>query len=63
LGVIRSKVNDGQVTGPIRPDKVSPSCPATTTASANASETEPAKLLVVFVVDTNETELTVAFEN
>jgi len=26
--------------------------------SANASETEPAKLLAVFVVDTNETELT-----
>ena len=27
--------------------------------SANASETEPAKLLAVFVVDTNETELTI----
>ncbi len=26
--------------------------------SANASETEPAKLLAVFVVDTQETELT-----
>ncbi len=26
--------------------------------SANASETEPARLLAVFVVDTNETELT-----
>ena len=26
--------------------------------SANASETKPAKLLAVFVVDTNETELT-----
>ena len=27
--------------------------------SANASETQPAKLLSVFVVDTNETELTI----
>jgi quercetin dioxygenase-like cupin family protein len=29
--------------------------------SANASETKPAKLLAVFVVDTNETELTTPF--
>ena len=29
--------------------------------SANASETKPAKLLAVFVVDTNETELTIPF--
>ena len=29
--------------------------------SANASETEPAKLLAVFVVDTNETALTIPF--
>ena len=31
--------------------------------SANASETKPAKLLAVFVVDTNETELTTPFGN
>ena len=31
--------------------------------SANASETKPAKLLAVFVVDTNETELTIPFRN
>ena len=31
--------------------------------SANASETQPAKLLAVFVVDTNETELTIPFGN
>ena len=31
--------------------------------SANASETQPAKLLAVFVVDTNETELTIPFAN
>jgi hypothetical protein len=31
--------------------------------SANASKSKPAKLLAVFVVDTNETELTIPFEN
>ena len=31
--------------------------------SANASKTKPAKLLAVFVVDTNETELTIPFAN
>ena len=31
--------------------------------SANASKTKPAKLLAVFVVDTNETELTTPFGN
>lgn len=31
--------------------------------SANASATDPAKLLAVFVVDTNETELTTPFAN
>ena len=31
--------------------------------SANASKTRPAKLLAVFVVDTNETELTIPFGN
>ena len=31
--------------------------------SANASETQPAKLLAVLVVDTNETELTIPFGN
>ena len=29
--------------------------------SANGSETKPAKLLAVFVVDTNKTELTIPF--
>jgi quercetin dioxygenase-like cupin family protein len=29
--------------------------------SANASKTKPAKLLAMFVVDTNETELTIPF--
>ncbi len=31
--------------------------------SANASQTKPAKLLAVFVVDTNETELTIPLGN
>ena len=31
--------------------------------SANTSKTKPAKLLAVFVVDTNETELTIPFAN
>ena len=31
--------------------------------SANASETQPAKLLAVCVLDTNETELTIPFGN
>jgi quercetin dioxygenase-like cupin family protein len=31
--------------------------------SANANETKPAKLLAVFAVDTNETELTIPFAN
>jgi quercetin dioxygenase-like cupin family protein len=31
--------------------------------SANASKTKPAKLLAVFVVDANETELTIPFAN
>ncbi len=31
--------------------------------SANASATKPAKLLAVFVGDTNETELTIPFGN
>jgi hypothetical protein len=31
--------------------------------SANASKTQPAKLLALFVVDTNETELTTPFGN
>jgi quercetin dioxygenase-like cupin family protein len=31
--------------------------------SANASETEPAKLLAVFVLDTNETKLVIPLGN
>src|SRR5262249_55982831 len=58
-GAIRSKVNNG-------PEKTYhagdnwPEVPGDHHAvSANASKTKPAKLLAVFVVDTNETELTI----
>jgi hypothetical protein len=36
---------------------------STVVRGTNASETQPAKLLAVFVVDTNETELTTPFGN
>jgi hypothetical protein len=58
--VSRSQVKDG----PTRPERASSSCSATATpVSANASETEPAKLRAVFVVDKNEKELTIPFGN
>jgi quercetin dioxygenase-like cupin family protein len=62
-GAIRSQVNDGPAT--IYKDGQSFSeLPGDRHAvSANASETQPAKLLAVFVVDTNETELTTPFGN
>ena len=57
-GAIRSQVNGG----PARVFKVGENFyekPGDRhEISANASETDPAKLLAVFVVDTNETELT-----
>jgi len=57
-GAIRSQVNDGSVTT-YKAGQSFSEFPATTRVSANASETEPAKLLAVFVVDTNETDLTI----
>src|SRR4051794_27717601 len=60
---IRSQVNDG----PLRTYNAGRSFPELPGdrhgVSANASETKPAKLLAVFVVDTSETELTAPFEN
>jgi hypothetical protein len=48
----------------LRPDRASPNWPGDRHGvSANASETKPAKLLAVFVVNTNETELTIPFGN
>jgi quercetin dioxygenase-like cupin family protein len=47
-----------------RYDAAVSSCPGDRhSVSANASQTQPAKLLAVFVVDTNETELTFPLGN
>jgi quercetin dioxygenase-like cupin family protein len=57
-GAIRSQVNDGPVTT-YRAGQSFIELPGDRHGvSANASTTEPAKLLAVFFVDTNETELT-----
>jgi quercetin dioxygenase-like cupin family protein len=62
-GAIRSQVNNGPVTT-FKAGQSFSELPGDRHAiSANASETEPAKLLAVFVVDTNETELTIPFGN
>jgi hypothetical protein len=58
-GAIRSQVNDGPVTTYEAGQSFSELPGDRHGVSANASETKPAKLLAVFVVDTNETELTI----
>jgi quercetin dioxygenase-like cupin family protein len=60
-GAIRSQVNDGPVMTYKAGQSFSELPGDRHSVSANASETEPAKLLAVFVVDTNETELTTPF--
>lgn len=62
-GAIRSQVNDGPVTTYKAGQSFSELPGDRHGVSANASETEPAKLLAVFVVDTNETELVIPFGN
>jgi quercetin dioxygenase-like cupin family protein len=62
-GAIRSQVNDGPVTTYKAGQSFSELPGDRHEVSANASETEPAKLLAVFVVDTSETELTIPFGN
>jgi quercetin dioxygenase-like cupin family protein len=62
-GAIKSQVNDGPVTTYKAGQSFSESPGDRHRVSANASETEPAKLLAVFVVDTNETELTLPSSN
>jgi quercetin dioxygenase-like cupin family protein len=62
-GAIRSQVNDGPVTTYKAGQSFSELPGDRHGVSANASKTEPAKLLAVFVVDTNETELTIPFGN
>lgn len=56
-GAIRSAVNDGPETTFRAGESFSEFPGDRHSVSANASATEPARLLAVFVVDTNETEL------
>lgn len=62
-GAIRSQVNDG----PVKVYRAGESWVELPgdhhRVSANASDTEPARLLAVFVLDTDETELTTPDEN
>lgn len=62
-GEIRSRVNDGKVTTYKAGQSFSELPGDRHRVSANASETKPAKLLAVFVVDSDETELTIPFGN
>ena len=62
-GAIRSQVNDGPVATYKAGQSFSELPGDRHGVSANASKTQPAKLLAVFVVDTNETELTIPFAN
>ena len=57
-GAIRSQVNDGPVQTFTAGQSFSEMPGDRHGVSANASQTKPAKLLAVFVVDTNEKELT-----
>jgi quercetin dioxygenase-like cupin family protein len=57
-GAIRSQVDDGPVTTYNAGQSFSELPGQRHKVSANASETQPAKLLAVFVVNTNEKELT-----
>src|SRR5215813_5490420 len=57
-GAIRSQINDGSVTVYQAGQSFSELPGDRHRVSANASETQPAKLLAVFVLDTSETQLT-----
>ncbi len=62
-GAIRSQVNDGPVTTYTAGQSFSELPGDRHSVSANASKTKPARLLAVFVVDTNVTELTIPLGN
>ncbi|EEG09927.1 cupin domain-containing protein [Pseudogulbenkiania ferrooxidans] len=62
-GAIKSQVNDGPVTVYKAGQNFAEMPGDRHAVSANASETQPAKLLAVFVVDTGEAELTTPFAN
>src|SRR5436190_22230210 len=61
-GAIRSSVNDGPVVTYRTGHSFSEMPGDLHSVSENASKTEPAKLLAVFVVDTDEKELTTPYE-
>ncbi len=61
-GAIRSSVNDGPVVTYRTGQSFSEMPGDRHSVSANASKTQPAKLLAVFVVDTDEKELTTPYE-
>ena len=61
-GAIRSSVNDGPVVTYHTGQSFSEMPGDRHSVSENASKAEPAKLLAVFVVDTNEKELTTPYE-
>ena len=61
-GAIRSQVNDGPVKTYRTGESFSEFPGDRHAVSANASDTEPARLLAVFVVNTDETVLTVPYE-
>src|SRR5213592_2435731 len=62
-GAIRSSVNDGPVITYRTGQSFSEMPGERHSVSANASKTEPAKLLAVFVVDTDEKELLAPLQN
>jgi quercetin dioxygenase-like cupin family protein len=61
-GEFQSQINDGPVRTYTAGQSFSELPGDRHGVSANASETKPAKLLAVFVVDTDEAELTIPFE-
>jgi quercetin dioxygenase-like cupin family protein len=61
-GAIRSQVNDGPVKTYRAGESFSEFPGDRHAVSANASTTEPARLLAVFVLDTDETNLTTPYE-
>jgi quercetin dioxygenase-like cupin family protein len=63
VGAIRNQVNDRPVTTYTAGQSFSELPGHRHNVSANASQTKPAKFLAVFVVDTNETQLTIPLGN
>jgi quercetin dioxygenase-like cupin family protein len=61
-GAIKSQVNDGEVTTYRAGESWSEFPGDRHSVSENASATEPARLLAVFVVDTDETELVLPYD-